>query len=72
MYLDANADLLPSPWPDNPINQTILSMFMKKKGIKYAVAKDGEEAVQKWKTGSFHLVLVRCLCSRIVFAELGR
>lgn len=33
-------------------------MFMKKKGIKYAVAKDGEEAVQKWKNGSFHLVLV--------------
>jgi DNA-binding response OmpR family regulator len=33
-------------------------MFMKKKGIKYAVAKDGEEAVQKWKAGSFHLVLV--------------
>lgn len=43
---------------DNPINQTILSMFMKKKGIKYAVAKDGEEAVQKWKAGDFHLVLV--------------
>ncbi|KAK4057909.1 Two-component response regulator SSK1p [Microbotryomycetes sp. JL221] len=43
---------------DNPINQTILSMFMKKKGIKYAVAKDGEEAVQKWKTGNFHLVLM--------------
>lgn len=33
-------------------------MFMKKKGIKYAVAKDGEEAVQKWKAGDFHLVLV--------------
>ncbi|KAK4705845.1 osomolarity two-component system, response regulator SSK1, partial [Phenoliferia sp. Uapishka_3] len=43
---------------DNPINQAILSMFMKKKGIKYAVAKDGEEAVQKWKAGSFHLVLM--------------
>lgn len=46
---------------DNPINQTILSMFMKKKNIKYAVAKDGEEAVQKWKAGNFHLVLVRSL-----------
>lgn len=31
---------------------------MKKKGIKYAVAKDGEEAVEKWKAGNFHLVLV--------------
>ena len=36
---------------------------MKKKGIKYAVAKDGEEAVQKWKTGNFHLVLVRLWCA---------
>ncbi|KDE07970.1 hypothetical protein MVLG_01876 [Microbotryum lychnidis-dioicae p1A1 Lamole] len=43
---------------DNPINQMILSTFMKKKGIAYAVAKDGEEAVQKWRAGSFHLVLM--------------
>ncbi|SCV70745.1 BQ2448_3507 [Microbotryum intermedium] len=43
---------------DNPINQMILSTFMKKKGIVYAVAKDGEEAVQKWRAGSFHLVLM--------------
>lgn len=46
---------------DNPINQTILSMFMKKKGISYKVAKDGEQAVQMWKKGNFHLVLVRAL-----------
>jgi osomolarity two-component system, response regulator SSK1 len=44
---------------DNPINQTILSTFMKKKKIKYDVAKNGEEAVQKWLTGGFHLILVR-------------
>ncbi|GJN89733.1 hypothetical protein Rhopal_002722-T1 [Rhodotorula paludigena] len=43
---------------DNPINQTILSMFMKKKGISYKVAKDGEQAVQMWKKGNFHLVLM--------------
>ena len=43
---------------DNPINQTILSTFMKKKKIKYDVAKNGEEAVQKWKSGGFHLILV--------------
>ena len=43
---------------DNPINQTILSTFMKRKGIRYAVAKDGQEAVDKWKAGAFHLVLV--------------
>lgn len=34
-------------------------MFMKKKGISYKVAKDGEQAVQMWKKGNFHLVLVR-------------
>jgi CheY-like chemotaxis protein len=43
---------------DNPINQTILSTFMKQKKIKYDVAKNGEEAVQKWKSGVFHLILV--------------
>lgn len=45
-------------FPDNPINQTILSTFMKKKKIKYDVAKNGEEAVEKWKSGAFHLILV--------------
>ncbi|TFY69491.1 hypothetical protein EVJ58_g373 [Rhodofomes roseus] len=43
---------------DNPINQTILSTFMKKKKIKFDVAKNGEEAVAKWQTGGFHLVLM--------------
>ena len=44
---------------DNPINQTILSTFMKKKKIKYDLANNGQEAVQKWRTGEFHLILVR-------------
>ncbi|RPD66714.1 hypothetical protein L227DRAFT_490960 [Lentinus tigrinus ALCF2SS1-6] len=43
---------------DNPINQTILSTFMKKKKIKYDVAKNGDEAVQKWRSGGFHLILM--------------
>lgn len=43
---------------DNPINQTILSTFMKKKRIKYDLANNGQEAVQKWRTGEFHLILV--------------
>ncbi|KAA1466059.1 hypothetical protein DENSPDRAFT_830804 [Dentipellis sp. KUC8613] len=43
---------------DNPINQTILSTFMKKKKITFDVAKNGEEAVQKWKSGKFHLILM--------------
>ena len=44
---------------DNPINQTILSTFMKRKKIKYDLACNGQEAVQKWRTGGFHLILVR-------------
>lgn len=43
---------------DNPINQTILTTFMRKKKIKYDVAKNGEEAVQKWRSGTFHLILM--------------
>nr|UPW42858.1 mitotic catastrophe suppressor 4 [Hypsizygus marmoreus] len=43
---------------DNPINQTILSTFMKKKKIKYEVASNGQEAVQKWRSGGFHLILM--------------
>ena len=31
---------------------------MKKKKIKYDVAKNGEEAVSKWRSGGFHLILV--------------
>ncbi|KAI0313253.1 hypothetical protein OF83DRAFT_1065805 [Amylostereum chailletii] len=43
---------------DNPINQTILTTFMRRKKIKYDVAKNGEEAVKKWKSGKFHLILM--------------
>ncbi|THH11261.1 hypothetical protein EW145_g776 [Phellinidium pouzarii] len=43
---------------DNPINQTILSTFMRKRKIKYDVAKNGLEAVAKWKAGGFHLILM--------------
>jgi len=32
---------------------------MRRKKIKYDVAKNGEEAVVKWKSGKFHLILVR-------------
>lgn len=43
---------------DNPINQTILATFLKKRGINCSVANDGAQAVDKWKGGRFHLVLV--------------
>lgn len=40
---------------------------MKKRKIKYGVAKDGLEAVEKWRTGGFHLILVRLsLVSRVI------
>jgi len=32
---------------------------MRKRKIKYDVAKNGEEAVEKWRSGRFHLILVR-------------
>lgn len=31
---------------------------MRKKKIRYDVAKNGEEAVHKWRAGTFHLILV--------------
>jgi len=43
---------------DNPINQTILTTFMKRKKIKYDTAKDGQEAIDKYKSGNFHLILM--------------
>lgn len=43
---------------DNMINQAILSTWMKKHSIKFSVACDGKEAVEKWEGGGFHLILV--------------
>ncbi|KAL5637325.1 hypothetical protein ACGC1H_001087 [Rhizoctonia solani] len=43
---------------DNPINQTILSTFIRRKKIKCEVAQNGLQAVEKWKTGRFHLIFM--------------
>uniref|UniRef100_A0A0W0FIB4 Response regulatory domain-containing protein n=1 Tax=Moniliophthora roreri TaxID=221103 RepID=A0A0W0FIB4_MONRR len=43
---------------DNPINRNVLSTFMRKKKIKYDVASNGKEAVEKWRSGQFHLILM--------------
>lgn len=43
---------------DNPINLRILLQWFKKKGIAHEIARDGNEAVEKWKEGVFPLVLV--------------
>ena len=45
-------------YPDNPIEQAVLKTFMQRKKISYAVASNGQEAVEKWRTGNYHLVLV--------------
>jgi osomolarity two-component system response regulator SSK1 len=36
----------------------VLATFLRKRHIKCAIAKDGREAVEMWKNGKFHLVLV--------------
>uniref|UniRef100_A0A060SYI3 ARAD1C01430p n=1 Tax=Blastobotrys adeninivorans TaxID=409370 RepID=A0A060SYI3_BLAAD len=43
---------------DNLINQKILEAFMRRKKIRCSVAKNGKEAVDKWRQGGFHLVLM--------------
>lgn len=43
---------------DNVINQAILSSFLRKNKINYQVAKNGLEAVDKWKRGGIHLILM--------------
>ncbi|KAL6450866.1 SSK1 Oxidative stress response two-component system protein SSK1 [Candida maltosa Xu316] len=43
---------------DNAINQAILGAFLRKRKIQYKIAKNGQEAIDKWKEGGFHLVLM--------------
>lgn len=43
---------------DNAINQAILGAFLRKHKIHYEIAKNGEEAITKWRKGGFHLVLM--------------
>ncbi|KIM21601.1 hypothetical protein M408DRAFT_333351 [Serendipita vermifera MAFF 305830] len=43
---------------DNSIQRTILSTFMKNKHIAYGIAENGQEAVERWSTGNYHLVLM--------------
>ncbi|KZV86433.1 hypothetical protein EXIGLDRAFT_653271 [Exidia glandulosa HHB12029] len=46
---------------DNMINRTILSTSLKKMGVKHGQAANGQEAIEKWRKGDFHLILVRCI-----------
>ncbi|KAL4399626.1 Two-component response regulator Ss [Malassezia pachydermatis] len=43
---------------DNVINQRILATFLRRKHIAYDVASDGREAIEKWREGDFHLILM--------------
>lgn len=43
---------------DNTVNQRILATFLQRKNILYEVARDGREAVEKWRRGNFHLILM--------------
>lgn len=43
---------------DNMINQRILETFMKKRKIRCMTAKNGREAVDKWRQGGIHLVFM--------------
>lgn len=43
---------------DNPINLRLLEMFAKRLKVRWSTAMNGRDAVLKWKTGGFHLVLM--------------
>lgn len=43
---------------DNVINQTILCSFLRKHKISYKVAKNGQEAVDKWEEGGIDLIFM--------------
>ncbi|KAL3230466.1 hypothetical protein RNJ44_00915 [Nakaseomyces bracarensis] len=43
---------------DNVINQAILGSFLRKNKISYKIAKNGKEAVDKWKEGNLHLIFM--------------
>ncbi|KAI9804390.1 MAG: hypothetical protein M1825_001288 [Sarcosagium campestre] len=43
---------------DNIINLKLLEAFMKRLKVRWQSAMNGKEAVHKWRTGGFHLVLM--------------
>ncbi|KAF2276295.1 uncharacterized protein EI97DRAFT_433698 [Westerdykella ornata] len=43
---------------DNIINLRVLGAFMQRLKVRWAKAMNGKEAVMKWKSGGFHLVLM--------------
>jgi osomolarity two-component system response regulator SSK1 len=43
---------------DNVINLKLLEQFMRKLRVRWKTAMNGQEAVNQWRTGGFHLVLM--------------
>lgn len=43
---------------DNIINLRLLEAFVKRLKVRWQTAMNGREAVTKWRTGGFHLVLM--------------
>ena len=43
---------------DNVINLKLLVQFMRKLRVRWKTAMNGQEAVNQWRTGGFHLVLM--------------
>lgn len=43
---------------DNIINLRLLEAFVKRLKVRWQTAMNGREAVNKWRTGGFHLVLM--------------
>lgn len=43
---------------DNPINLKLLEAFVKRLKVRWQTATNGRDAVKKWRTGGFHLVLM--------------
>jgi signal transduction histidine kinase/ActR/RegA family two-component response regulator len=45
---------------DNPVNQRVATLLLQKAGLEHEVAKDGEQALEVWRKGSFDLILMDC------------
>jgi CheY-like chemotaxis protein len=43
---------------DNVINLKLLEQFMRRLRVRWKTAMNGQEAVNQWRTGGFHLVLM--------------
>ncbi|KAF8323673.1 CheY-like protein, partial [Clavulina sp. PMI_390] len=43
---------------NNRINQAILAAYMRKRKIQYATADNGQEAVERWQTGHYDIIIM--------------